>query len=61
MCRAARCQVCGKTTWVGCGQHVAQVKAEVPADRWCNGRHSDDELLAAEQRGGFFSRLFGSR
>ena len=37
MCRPAPCPVCQKTTWEGCGQHVDQVKAQVPADRWCPG------------------------
>jgi len=37
MCRAVRCKTCGKTTWAGCGQHVAQVKARVPAEQWCAG------------------------
>lgn len=41
MCRAVRCRNCSKTTWSGCGAHVAQVKARVPADQWCIG-HTDD-------------------
>jgi len=40
MCHATTCRTCGKTTWKGCGQHVAAVKASVPADRWCGG-HDD--------------------
>ena len=31
MCRAATCSTCGKTTWAGCGMHVDQVMAGVPA------------------------------
>jgi hypothetical protein len=31
MCRAVTCRKCGKITWVGCGQHVRQVMAGVPA------------------------------
>uniref|UniRef100_UPI003D8B5B26 hypothetical protein n=1 Tax=Gordonia sp. B7-2 TaxID=3420932 RepID=UPI003D8B5B26 len=41
MCHAVRCRQCGKTTWSGCGRHVAQVKAAVPAGQWCAGH--DDE------------------
>jgi hypothetical protein len=41
MCRPTRCKSCGKTTWAGCGQHVAQVKARVAASQWCPG-HPDD-------------------
>lgn len=35
MCRPVTCNKCGKTTWAGCGQHVDQVKASVPANQWC--------------------------
>ena len=31
MCRAVTCRKCGKTAWAGCGQHVKQVMAGVPA------------------------------
>ena len=54
MCRAVKCRTCGKTTWSGCGQHVAQVKAGVPADNWCGGHPQ-----AADQSGGLLGRLFG--
>ena len=37
MCRAATCKTCGKTTWAGCGQHVDQVLASVPAAQRCAG------------------------
>jgi hypothetical protein len=37
MCRPVKCKTCGKTTWAGCGQHVAQVKATVPTGQWCPG------------------------
>jgi len=37
MCRPVPCTVCGKITWEGCGEHVDQVKAQVPADQWCPG------------------------
>jgi hypothetical protein len=40
MCRATRCKSCGKTTWAGCGAHVAQVRSSVPAEQWCEG-HAD--------------------
>lgn len=64
MCRPTTCKTCKKTTWAGCGQHIAQVKATVPAGRWCSG-HSKAELQEAKaaqgtgtQRG-WFSRLLG--
>ena len=37
MCRPVACKTCKKTTWAGCGQHIASVKAMVPADNWCPG------------------------
>lgn len=39
MCYPVSCSVCGKTTWDGCGQHVDEVKAAVPAEKWCGGEH----------------------
>ena len=57
MCHPVRCRVCGGTTWAGCGQHVAQVKASVPAGLWCPGGHTKEERAAAG--GGWFSRLIG--
>ncbi|MDA3147249.1 hypothetical protein JSO19_07630 [Leucobacter sp. UCMA 4100] len=61
MCRPAKCRTCGKTTWAGCGQHVAMVKATVPSGEWCGGKHSQAEMQAAKEAsgGGFFARLFG--
>lgn len=53
MCRPVRCKTCGKTTWAGCGQHVASVKAGVPDGQWCPGHPT------SESGGGFLSRLLG--
>lgn len=39
MCRPVPCPTCGKTTWAGCGEHIAQVKATVPPEQWCDGKH----------------------
>jgi hypothetical protein len=52
MCRPTRCKRCDKTTWTGCGQHVAAVRAAVPADQWCPG-HPDSDTRS----GGFLGRL----
>ncbi|BBZ34758.1 hypothetical protein MCNF_33630 [Mycolicibacterium confluentis] len=35
MCYPTTCHRCGKTTWDGCGQHVADVRRSVPASDWC--------------------------
>ena len=60
MCRPTTCSVCQKTTWAGCGNHVDQVKASVPAGQWCNGEHAAAEKQAANAGGaGLFARLFG--
>ena len=59
MCRPATCKQCGKTTWAGCGQHVAQVKANVPAAQWCDGQHAPAQPGAAKESAGIFKRLFG--
>ena len=56
MCRATTCRVCGKTTWAGCGQHVATVKAMVPSDQWCAGHPAAERRAAG---GGWLSRLLG--
>ncbi|MCW2850614.1 MAG: hypothetical protein JWM84_278 [Nocardioides sp.] len=56
MCRATTCRVCGKTTWTGCGQHIATVKAAVPNDQWCPG-HPAVERRAAKS--GWLARLLG--
>ncbi len=53
MCRPTTCRTCKKTTWAGCGQHVAQVKAGVPADQWCSGHPR------SARQGGWLSRLLG--
>ena len=52
MCRAVRCKTCQKTTWSGCGQHVAAVRAAVPAGQWCPGHPADER-----SGGGLLSRL----
>ena len=59
MCRPVSCKVCGKTTWAGCGQHIASVKQNVPAGQWCDGNHSDAEKAEAGASKGIFSKLFG--
>ncbi|SHI68060.1 hypothetical protein SAMN02745244_00838 [Tessaracoccus bendigoensis DSM 12906] len=53
MCRAVTCKKCGKTTWAGCGQHIADVKRTVPASQWCGGHQGEPSS------GGIFSKLFG--
>jgi hypothetical protein len=40
MCRPVTCEICGKTTWAGCGEHIADVQAQVPPDQWCPGHNA---------------------
>ena len=52
MCRPVTCNKCKKTTWAGCGNHIDQVKAQVPDNQWCTCTRED-------LGGGFLSRLLG--
>ena len=60
MCRAVTCKKCGKTTWAGCGQHVSQVLAGVPASQRCADHPSDPATGdPAARDGAWLRRLFG--
>ena len=58
MCRPVPCKTCGKTTWAGCGQHVDEVKATVPAAQWCGG-HEPAAQVQAEDHKGLLGRILG--
>jgi hypothetical protein len=58
MCSPVRCRTCGKVTWSGCGAHVAQVKAKVPADQWCAG-HRDEPSAQSDRPRRFLRGLRG--
>lgn len=53
MCYATPCTTCGKTTWAGCGNHVDEVKASVPANQWCT--------CPTSNKSGFFASLLSKR
>ncbi|SHJ15815.1 hypothetical protein SAMN02745244_01854 [Tessaracoccus bendigoensis DSM 12906] len=36
MCRKVTCDKCGKHTWAGCGEHIEEALAGVPAAERCN-------------------------
>jgi hypothetical protein len=55
MCRPVRCKKCLNITWAGCGEHVASVKASVPAELWCPGRPADPK----DPNGTWLSRILG--
>ncbi|KAK7180553.1 uncharacterized protein CC84DRAFT_1132384 [Paraphaeosphaeria sporulosa] len=35
MCFPAKCKVCNKASWQGCGQHVPRVMKQIPSEEWC--------------------------
>ena len=37
MCQKVTCSICGKATWAGCGDHVDEALAGVPAVERCPG------------------------
>ena len=41
MCRRVECDICGKPTYVGCGDHIEQVLGDVPVDQRCQGHGSE--------------------
>ncbi|MEV7773480.1 hypothetical protein [Kitasatospora sp. NPDC086791] len=55
MCRRVACRRCGKQTYAGCGMHVEQVLAGVPASARCT--------CGPKERtgGGWLGKLFGRR
>lgn len=58
MCRAINCKSCSKTTWAGCGNHVADVMRHIPASERCSCDRNAPKEPAA---GSWFSRLFAKK
>ncbi|MDO5083699.1 hypothetical protein [Arachnia propionica] len=54
MCRKVTCKECHKPTWAGCGQHVEQALAGVPASERC-------VCDQGTQPSGVISKLLGKR
>ncbi|WIY84047.1 hypothetical protein [Propionimicrobium sp. PCR01-08-3] len=40
MCQKVTCEICGKPTWAGCGEHIEQALAGVPLSARCQGHDS---------------------
>ncbi len=61
MCQRVTCPTCGKPGFVGCGRHVEQVLADVPAAERCKCRERPES--PATQGGppsrSLWKRLFG--
>lgn len=68
MCKPKECEVCGKTTWAGCGSHVDEVRAQVAPENWCEGHEEEGQFAAKgcgcghehgiDKEQGVFNRLF---
>jgi len=61
VCRSVRCRTCGKTTWAGCGLHIDQVRAGVPAENWCPGHDTEQPATRSDRPGGWLARLRSRR
>lgn len=62
MCYPVQCSECGKTTWGGCGAHVASVMARVPQDQRCSCHEqaNDKEQNQKKPQGASsFGKAFG--
>lgn len=56
MCQRVKCSSCGKPSFVGCGRHVEQVLADVPAAERCRCR---EEKESAPREPSLLAKLFG--
>jgi hypothetical protein len=50
MCRQVKCSSCGKATYAGCGLHLEQVLAGVPASQRCRCRDEKQSKDANKPR-----------
>ena len=57
MCRPTTCEVCGKTTWKGCGKHIDSVREQVPPDQWFDKDLTEEEYAAAKKTRGLCGSL----
>ncbi|TDP31835.1 hypothetical protein DFR75_10760 [Nocardia ignorata] len=55
MCYPVTCSTCKKTTWGGCGSHIAGVMNSVPASRRCTCETQPDHTGDR----GIFGRILG--
>lgn len=59
MCYPVQCSKCGKTGWGGCGAHVQQVMAKVPASDRC--RCNEEKAETQPKKPSPVRALFGLR
>jgi len=53
MCSKIACNICGKATWSGCGEHIEEALQGVSEAERCQGHHNDPK------EPGFFAKVFG--
>lgn len=56
MCSPTTCRSCGKTTWTGCGNHIEEALAGVPAKDRCA---CEANLAPTQASASIFSRVLG--
>ncbi|KAK3149740.1 hypothetical protein QOZ80_3AG0221980 [Eleusine coracana subsp. coracana] len=50
MCFQVKCETCGKSTWAGCGRHVASVHAQIPEGQHCACRNWPGVVVPAVEK-----------
>ncbi|KAK3149739.1 hypothetical protein QOZ80_3AG0221970 [Eleusine coracana subsp. coracana] len=50
MCFQVKCGTCGKSTWAGCGRHVASVHAQIPEGQHCACRDWPGVVVPAAEK-----------
>lgn len=48
MCTRITCRTCGKPSFSGCGAHVEMVLADVPRDKRCKCRESNQKVSSSQ-------------
>lgn len=59
MCRRVQCDKCGKPTYAGCGMHIEQVLADVPASERCHCRDAKGETKPGDTAASPGRRILG--
>lgn len=60
MCVTTTCTTCGKKTWAGCGNHIEQALAGVPASQRCSCSDAD-RAASTPGFGSLLGKIFGGR
>jgi hypothetical protein len=60
MCRRVQCETCGKPTFAGCGMHIEQVLADVPAAERCRCREQKGDSGSGDKAPSIIRRILGN-